>query len=392
MPSPLFFHVDLDAFFAAVEVLDNPSLAGKPLVIGHKGPRSVVSTCSYEARSYGVHSAMPMSQALRLCPQAVCLPGNMKRYSEKSKEVMAIIDEIAPQWIQASIDEAYLDMSGTERLYGGAREAALLLKRRVRQETGLTISVGVASSRFIAKLASDYRKPDGLTIVPEGMEEDFIDAVGLEKLWGVGKVTCAKLRGHGIRTTRDLRSISIGRLKDLFGEAQADYLYKVARGQDPGIYSGQSRSHSISAERTFFPDLIEKEAIELFLLELSQEVGWRSMDEHFMARTIGVRIRYPDFTTVSIQTTPDEGIYNSSEIFGWARRLFWQKYRGGGVRLLGVGLYQMYSGDEVEQGEFFKEDAERRRRLERTILDMRRSGARIQRASSLLKDSQERLK
>ena len=392
MPSPLFFHVDLDAFFAAVEVLDDPSLAGKPLIIGHKGPRSVVSTCSYEARTYGVHSAMPMSQAMRLCPQAICLPGNMKRYSAKSKEVMAIIDEMAPQWIQASIDEADLDMTGTERLYGGAREAALLLKRRVRQETGLTISVGVASSRFIAKLASDYRKPDGLTIIPEGMEEDFIDAVGLEKLWGVGKVTCAKLRQHGIRTTRDLRSMSIGRLKDLFGEAQAAYLYKVARGQDPGIYSTESRSHSISAERTFFPDLIEKEAIELYLLELSQEVGWRSMDEHFMARTIGVRIRYPDFTTVSIQTTPDEGIYNSSEIYEWARRLFWQKYRGGGVRLLGVGLYQMYSGDEVEQGEFFKEDAERRRRLERAILDMRRSGAQIQRASSLLKDSQERLK
>ena len=252
MADPLFFHVDLDAFFAAVEVLDDPSLKGKPLIIGHKGPRSVVSTCSYEARRFGVHSAMPMTTALRLCPQAVCVPGNMRRYSEKSKQVMAIIRDIAPSYIQASIDEAYLDMTGTETLYGGQREAALLLKDRVRQETGLTISVGVASSRFIAKLASDYRKPDGLTIVPRGLETEFVDAVGLRKLWGVGRATMEKLERYNIRSPADLRSYSLQRLEQLFGRSGGGYLYKVCRGQDPGIYSGENKSHSISAERTFF--------------------------------------------------------------------------------------------------------------------------------------------
>ena len=330
-----------------------------------------------------------MTTALRLCPQAVCVPGNMRRYSEKSKQVMAIIRDIAPSYIQASIDEAYLDMTGTETIYGGQREAALLLKDRVRQETGLTISVGVASSRFIAKLASDYRKPDGLTIVPRGLETEFVDAVGLRKLWGVGRATMEKLERYNIRSTADLRSYSLQRLEQLFGRSGGGYLYKVCRGQDPGIYSGENKSHSISAERTFFPDLVEKEAIDLYLLELSQEVVFRSLDEHFVARTIGIKIRYPDFTTISVQTTPQEGIYNTDDVYEAARRLFWSKYAGGGVRLLGVGLYQMYSGDEIEQGELFRQDSQKRRDLERAILDMNRRGAALKRASSLIRDQKK---
>lgn len=386
MSEAVFFHVDLDAFFAAVEVLDNPSLKGKPLIIGHKGPRSVVSTCSYEARRFGVHSAMPMITAMRLCPQAVCVPGNMKRYSEKSKEVMAIISDIAPDYIQASIDEAYLDMTGTGLLYSSPRQAAVLLKERVRKETGLTISVGVGSSRFIAKLASDFKKPDGLTIVPSGLETDFVDTVGLKKLWGVGKATVEKLEKYNIRTTQDLREYSLERLSGLFGSAQGTYLYKASRGIDPGIWSGESKSHSISAERTFFPDLIEKDAIDNYLMELSQEVAFRSLDEHFVARTVGVKIRYPDFTTTSIQTTPQDGIYNSSDVFEYASRLFWQRYKGGGIRLLGVGLYQMYSGDDIEQEELFKEQARKKRELERVILDINKKGTKLTRASSLIKD------
>ena len=242
-------HVDMDAFFASIEQLDDPSLKGKPLIIGHKGPRSVVSTCSYEARRFGVHSAMPMTTALRLCPQAVCVPGNMRRYSEKSKEVMSIIRDIAPEYIQASIDEAYLDMTGTNLIYSSPREAAILLKERVRKETGLTISVGAASSRFIAKLASDYKKPDGLTIVPEGLECDFVDTVGLKKLWGVGKATLDRLERYNIRTTQDLRQYSEERLGQLFGQAAGSYLYKVCRGQDPGIYSGMGVTYPFTGER-----------------------------------------------------------------------------------------------------------------------------------------------
>lgn len=384
MPEPLFFHVDLDAFFAAVECLDHPEYRGKPLIIGRKGLRSVVSTCSYEARKYGVRSAMPMVTALKLCPDAICVDGNMRRYSQKSKEVMAIIDETAPEWTQASIDEAYLDMTGTGRIWDSPRAAAIHLKERVRSETGLTISVGVGSSRFIAKLASDYKKPDGLTIVPSGMEEAFVDAVGLPKLWGVGKATLERLYAKGIKTTEDLRERSPERLESLFGPAMAEYLWKVSRGIDPGIYSGAPRSHSISAERTFMPDLIEKEAIDLYLLELSQEVAFRSLDEKFVARSVGVKIRYPDFTTTTVQTTPDDGIYSSSDVFETAKSLFWGKYKGGGVRLLGVALQQLYEGEDIEQGELFSEAAEKRRSLEKAILDMNKKGAGMKRASSLV--------
>ena len=201
MANPLFFHVDLDAFFASVEILDNPKLKGKPLIIGHPGPRSVVSTCSYEARKYGVHSAMPMVTALKLCPKAIVIRGNMKRYSEMSHKVMSILSSYAPKMIQASIDEAYLDMTGCEKIYGEAVSSAKNLKERIKSQTGLTASIGVGSSKFIAKLASDYRKPDGLTVVPYGLEQDFVDAVGLNKLWGIGKATLENLHKHHIYTT-----------------------------------------------------------------------------------------------------------------------------------------------------------------------------------------------
>ena len=389
MIESVFFHVDLDAFFASVEVLDHPEYKGKPLIIGQKGPRSVASTCSYEARRYGVHSAMPMTTALRLCPNAICISGNMRRYSEKSKEVMTILRSFAPGFIQASIDEAYLDMSGTERLYGKSSDAARSLKEKIKRETGLTVSIGIAPSRFLAKLASDFRKPDGLTRVPIGREEEFIDAVGLKKLWGVGKATLQALERCHINDTQTLRSLSKEYLVKSFGEASGNYLYKVVRGIDPGIYTGEVKSHSISSENTYYPDLYSKEAIDTFLLEMSQEVMFRAMDEHFMPRTVGVKIRYGDFTTVSIQATPNDGIYSSKDVYTLARDLFWKKYTGEGVRLLGVGLYSLYEGDNVEQGELFASDKEKQRELEKAILNLNQKGSKLLRASALKKNQEK---
>jgi len=388
MSTPVFFHVDLDAFFASVEVLDHPEYRGRPLIIGHPGPRSVASTCSYEARKYGVHSAMPMVTALKLCPNAICIPGRMERYSQKSREVMDIVRSFAPGFLQASIDEAYLDMSGMERIYPKANEAGHLLKERIRKETGLTVSIGIGSSRFIAKMASDYRKPDGLTMVPYGMETEFVDAIGIKKLWGVGKSMQEALEKHRIYTTEDLRSFSEENLARIFGQSAGHYLYLVSRGIDPGIYSGESRTHSISTENTFYPDLIGRDAISTFLLEMSQEVMFRSMREGFMPRTIGVKIRYSDFSTTSIQTTPNEGIYSSQDVYRLASDIFYRRYRGGGIRLLGVGLYSLYEGDEVEQGELFSKEQEKQRRLEKTIEKMNRSGADIKRASIMTKRKQ----
>lgn len=385
MANPLFFHVDLDAFFASVEILDNPKLKGKPLIIGHPGPRSVVSTCSYEARKYGVHSAMPMVTALKLCPKAIVIRGNMKRYSEMSHKVMSILSSYAPEMIQASIDEAYLDMTGCEKIYGEAVSSAKNLKERIKSQTGLTASIGVGSSKFIAKLASDYRKPDGLTVVPYGLEQDFVDAVGLNKLWGIGKATLDNLHKHHIYTTEELRSLSQNQLASFFGSSLGEYLYKIVRGIDPGIYSGESKSHSISSERTFYPDLFDQDAIDAFLLELSQEVMFRSMQEKMIAKTIGLKLRYASFKTYTLQSTPDRGIYTTKDVYEEVKMLFKKKHTGEGIRLLGVGLYSLYSGEEQEQPELFSSNKERERKLEKVILSLNLKGNNIVRATSLAK-------
>ncbi len=379
----VFFHIDLDAFFASVEILDHPEYRGKPLIIGTPGPRHVASTCSYEARKYGVHSAMPMTTALRLCPDAICIKGRMERYAGKSREVMGIIESFAPGFLQVSIDEAFLDMSGMERIYPLPGKAARMLKERILEDTGLTVSIGVASSRFIAKLASDYRKPDGLTIVPPGNEERFVDKVGLSKLWGIGDSTLSALRKRGITTTSALRNYTKEELSRAFGGKSSEYLYSIARGIDPGIYSKEARTRSISTERTFFPDLTDRNAIETYLLEMSQEVMFRALDEKKVPRTISLKLRYGDFSTITVQDTPMHGIYSSSDVFSIAKELLGQKYRGEGIRLLGVALQGVYDGEEVVQGEFFMEKEKKERELEKTILSLGKKGQKLIRARSL---------
>lgn len=379
----VFFHIDLDAFFASVECLDHPEYRGKPLIIGNPGPRNVVSTCSYEARRYGVHSAMPMTVALRLCPEAVCVGGNYRRYSEKSREVMAVIEDFAPGFLQVSIDEAFLDLSGTERIYPYPGKAARILKERILKTTGLTVSIGVAPSRFLSKLASDYHKPDGLTIVPRGREMEFVDAVGLGKLWGIGKSTLESLNRKGIYTTEALRSYTPGQLHSLFGVSSGDYLYSVSRGIDPGIYTGEAKSHSIGEERTFYPDIYGMDALSQKLLEMSQSVMFRALDEGEVGRTVTVKLRYGDFTTLTVSESPKSGIYSSDDIYLISRRLLASKYNNLGVRLLGVTLGNLYKAERPEQGEFFKEKEEKLRKLEKTILSLRKEGNIVRKAGGI---------
>ncbi len=379
----VFFHIDLDAFFASVECLDHPEYRGQPLIIGNPGPRNVVSTCSYEARRYGVHSAMPMTVALRLCPEAVCVGGNYRRYSEKSREVMAVIEDFAPGFLQVSIDEAFLDLSGTERIYPYPGKAARLLKERILKTTGLTVSIGVAPSRFLSKLASDYHKPDGLTIVPRGREIEFVDAVGLGKLWGIGKSTLESLNRKGIYTTEALRSYTPEQLHSLFGVSSGDYLYSVSRGIDPGIYTGEAKSHSIGEERTFYPDIYGMDALSQKLLEMSQSVMFRALDEGEVGRTVTVKLRYGDFTTLTVSESPKSGIYSSDDIYLISRRLLASKYNNRGVRLLGVTLGNLYKAERPEQGEFFKEKEEKLRKLEKTILSLRKEGNIVRKAGGI---------
>ncbi len=379
----VFFHIDLDAFFASVEMLDHPEYRGKPLIIGTPGPRHVASTCSYEARRYGVHSAMPMTTALKLCPDAICVKGRMGRYSEKSREVMSIIRSFAPGFQQISVDEAFLDLTGMERIYPLPGKAARLLKERILEEAGLTVSIGVAASRFIAKLASDYRKPDGLTIVPHGKEEEFVDTIPLQRLWGIGDSTFRALQGRGIRSASEIRKRGREEMRRLFGESSGDFLSSIACGIDPGIFQGEARSKSISTEKTFYPDVYGLDALDTYLLEMSQEVMFRALDEKQNPRTAGIKLRYGDFSTTTVQMTPSKPIYSSSDIFQIASELLHSKYTGEGVRLLGVFISGLYEGEEIEQPDFFSEKEERERKLEKTILTLSQKGSRMVKARSL---------
>jgi DNA polymerase-4 len=383
MIETVIFHVDIDAFFAAVEILDNPDLAKKPLIVGGLSKRGVVSTASYEARKYGIHSAMPMIQALRLCPHATVVPARHARYSEVSARVMGILREFSSDVHQISIDEAFLDMSGTERLWGRPREAALKLKERVHEETGMTISVGIGPNRLIAKMASDYNKPDGLCKVSESKKELFIDAVGLHKLWGVGKATREELKKQKITTTEELRAIPLERLKKLFGNSMGSFLHHVVRGIDPGIF-GEAKSRSISTEHTFLEDVGDREVLEETLLSMSHEVMFRSLDERKIARTVGVKIRLSDFSTSTVQTTPAEAIFSAEQVYAIAKELLARKWRSGmKVRLIGVGLYQLYDGASPIQGELFESEHEKKRKLEEVVLALQKEGHVLIKAANL---------
>lgn len=379
----VFFHIDLDAFFAAVEILDNPEYKDKPLIIGTPGKRSVASTCSYKAREYGVHSAMPMVTALKLCPNAICIPPRMHRYSEKSKEVMSIIKSFAPGFLQVSIDEAFLDLTGMERIYPLPGKAAGLLKTMIYEQTGLTVSIGVASSRFVAKLASDFKKPNGLTIVPPGREIELVDRIGLKKLWGIGKSTYEALVKKGLNTPEIIRGYSERELESIVGQSGGRYLYSVSRGIDPGIYQGEAKSHSISTEITFYNDVYGEEALSEYILAMSHELMFKAMDEKTIPRTVGIKLRYGDFTTTTIQETPLMPIYSAADVYEIAKKLLHKRYSGEGIRLLGLFLSQLYEGEEVEQRDLFDESQEKRRNLEKAILELKKKGNVLQKARLL---------
>lgn len=380
----VWFHVDMDAFYASVEQLDHPEYRLSPVIVGGLGNRGVVSACSYEARAFGVHSAMPMFQARKLCPQAHFVRGRMDRYSQVSRQVVAILQRFSPVVQQISIDEAFLDMSGTERLFGKPRQAGLMLKQQVKEGTGLNISVGIGPTRFIAKMASDYDKPDGLCRVSPGKEIAFVDAVGLKKLWGIGDSTLSALGRHSITTVAQLRGYGVQQLQRMFGDAAGTYLYKVCRGIDPGIHTGTTKSHSISTEMTFPVDVTEQDVLEQNLLGMSHEVMFRAIEEHVSVPTVAIKIRFSDFTTTSAQVTVDKPIYSAEQVFALAKELLCTRWRAPTpVRLLGVGLYNVEAANDPVQQELFDDPYKRKGELEKTVLALRSKGKTLQKASLL---------
>jgi len=371
----VFFHVDLDAFFASVEQLDTPAYRGKPVIVGGLGKRGVVSTCSYEARKFGVHSAMPMLRARSLCPQGIFLKTRMQRYYEKSREIMAIFQDFSPDVQQLSVDEAFLDMSGTEKLFGNPETAARLLKNTIMKKAGLRVSVGAASNKYIAKIASGKSKPDGLLVIQADGEAAFMQSLRLNEIWGIGGKTRAKLIGAGFTTIAEILRQQESVLQLIIGNAAGSFLYHAVRGNTAHIFNEERKHRSISTERTFEYDLHDKEAIEDALFQLSTELMYRILDEHIYSRTVHVKIRYEDFTTVSAQRS-GLPINDSTDLYERVRQLFFTRFDGTlSVRLIGVGVDV---GSENGQLEFFaSEKSAKKRKIEEAVLTISKKNKNI---------------
>lgn len=336
------FHVDMDAFFVAVERLFDPSLQGRPVVVGGRpNERGVVAAASYEARRYGVRSAMPLRAAARLCPQAIFLEGHPQRYREFSEKLHGILCEFSPVVEMASIDEAYLEMTGTERLFGSPFRAAHRLHEEVRRRAGLDCSIGIATSRLVAKVASDLAKPNGILWVLPGLEARFLAPLEVGRLPGVGPVTGRRLRELGLRRVGDLAKLEESVLEEHFGRWGLALAGK-ARGRDAGGWfdeqiGAEAPPHSLSHEHTFERDTRDAELLEATLARLASMVARRLREHGLFARTVGIKLRYRDFTTITRARTLDRATALDAELAVEARRLFrdnWQQ--GKPVRLLGV--------------------------------------------------------
>lgn len=338
MPSRVVIHLDLDAFFVAVERLDDPTLIGVPVIVGGRAEsRGVVSSASYEARKFGVHSAMPTAQALRLCPQAVLIPGHRGRYAEMSRKVMAILGDYTPLLEPISIDEAFLDVTGTEAQYGPPAELAKTIQDRIEQELSLSASLGVAANKLVAKIASDFRKPHGITVVPPGEEAAFLAPLLIRRLWGVGAVTAQQLARLGVETIGDLAAFSQDELRGRFG-VQGEGLWRAARGIDHTPVTPEHEAKSLSREETFAQDVRDPVLLRRELLRLSEAVAFRLRRHHLQARTIHLKLRYGDFSTITRQATLPDPTDTGPVIYARALALFdaaWDRRRP--VRLIGVG-------------------------------------------------------
>jgi len=301
--SATVLHVDMDAFFASVELLERPELRGKPVIVAHDGPRSVVTAATYEARKFGVNSAMPLAIAKRRCPQAIILPPHFDRYQHYSSMVMAICDELTPAVERLGIDEAFLDVAGARRHIGGPIEVATILRRRVLDETGLVCSVGAAATKFVAKLASSRAKPDGLLVIPKESTLDFLHPLPISGLWGVGGKTEELLGKHGLRTIGDLAGTPVNVLTSMLGAAAGAKLHDLAWGIDPRTVQPRAVEKSIGHEVTFETDVTDPGVIRRELLRLSGMVAVRLRGSGAEARTVVLKLRFGDFTTITRSRT-----------------------------------------------------------------------------------------
>jgi DNA polymerase-4 len=365
----MILHVDMDAFYASVESRDRPELAGLPVVVGgNPEGRGVVAAASYEARAYGVHSAMPAATARRLCPHAVFVRPRMDYYAQVSSQIRDIFARYTPLIEPLSLDEAFLDVTASEKLFGSARAIAERIKADIAAELALVASVGMAPNKFLAKLASDLEKPDGLVEVNPGAEQAFLDPLPIGRLWGVGRVAEATLKALGVRTVGDLRRIRPAVLRARFGRA-GEHLWQLAHGVDERPVVTDREARSISHETTFATDIHAPEVLRAWLRELTAQVASRLRRHGLQARTVYIKVRYSDFRTVTREHTRVEPTHLTRDLWQEAQGLLAGTLHEGPrpVRLLGMGVSAL-SSTQPEQGRLFGQGArERQDQIDSTI-------------------------
>lgn len=363
-------HVDMDAFFASVEQLDEPSLVGRPVLVGGDSPRGVVAAASYEARRYGVRSAMPMIEARRRCPQAIVRAPRRHRYEEVSHQVFAIFERFTPEVEGLSLDEAFLDVTGSRLLFGDGETIARAIKKAIADELGLTASAGVAPNKFVAKIASDFDKPDGLVIVREDEVAQWLAPLPIERMWGVGPKAAARLRAHGYKTLGELAKADRARLRALLG-SWGEEVSSLARGEDDRPVRPFSRAKSLGSEETFERNLHSAAELRPHLLAQSANVAARLHEKELAAHVITTKIKYADHTTRTRQTHLHDPIADTDSIYETAHRLLDRfEHLGRGVRLCGVSASDLVP--RTASRTLFKDSkTDRRLDLESTIQNLR---------------------
>jgi DNA polymerase-4 len=338
-------HVDMDAFFASVEIRERPELADKPVVVGGTGGRGVVSSANYIARTFGVRSAMPTAHARRLCPQAVFLPPTFSLYTEASAGVMAIFREITPLVEPLSLDEAFLDVAGAlRRLRLTPAQIGEQVRARVVAEWGITCSVGVSATKFVAKLASGLAKPDGTMVVPKTDILAFLHPLPVSALWGVGKKTAERLSSIGLNRVADVAAMPLARLRRAIGTAAAEHLHALANGHDDRTVVPESAEKSVGAEETFEVDHTDRDILKQVLLHLSERTATTLRRRDLRGRTVSIKVRFADFTTITRSRTLQVATDGTQEIYRTACRLLDEQTPPGAVRLIGVRVEQLDEG------------------------------------------------
>jgi DNA polymerase-4 len=382
----------MDAFYASVEVLDDPALQGRPVIVGGLSGRGVVSAASYEARRFGIHSAQPMATARKLCPGGAFLPVRLSRYQALSREIFRIFQTFTPLVEPLSIDEAFLDVTGSLGIFGPAAEIARQIKSRIRKETGLTASAGVAPNKFLAKIASDLEKPDGLTVVPPAGIQDFLDPLPIERLWGVGPATRKELGLLGVAAIGDLRRLPRSLLEKRFGEA-GRRLARLSRGLDDRQVQPERENKSVGHEETFATDLLDPQTVRKHLLALARKTARRIRGEDFAGRTVTLKVKYRDFTCVTRSHTLAEATADEQAIYRLGSELLEKTAVGNRpIRLVGISVSRPDRKTEAGQLTLFPPTAEREKvsKKNQALDDIhRRYGPRALRPASLLVETED---